>query len=119
MTDSSDTHVWAMLKNEHDENIDVEFVMRKNTMSNEDWFEICLRNETPMLNQVATSAAPTASAVKRTEQCMDGTVGVDLCQVGWIIQNKIGPKLEIPPWFPDSGIRNEFEMHDVDIIPRN
>ena len=42
LIENSDTRAWAML-NEHDENIEVEFVMCKDTM-NTDSFEICLQN---------------------------------------------------------------------------
>ena len=67
---------------EHDESIEVKFVLRKDTLNTEDWVEICLQNEAPMFNPLATSSAPTASAVKGTEQYTDGTAGVDLYQVG-------------------------------------
>ena len=63
---------------EHDENIEVEFITRKDTMDLKDWVELCLQNEAPMFKPLATSSAPAASAVKGTEQYTDGTTGVDL-----------------------------------------
>ena len=81
VTESSDACVWAML-NEHDEKIDIEFVMRKDTMA-----EFCLQSEAPMFNPDGTSSAPTASAVKGTEQYTNGTAGVDLHQMARMAQN--------------------------------
>ena len=59
-----------------------EFVQRKDTMKTEDCVEVCLQNESPLFNPLATSAAPNASPVKGTEQYTNGTSGVDLYQVG-------------------------------------
>ena len=44
------------------------------------WVEMCLQNEAPMFNLFSTSSAPTASALKRTEQYTNGTTGVGPCQ---------------------------------------
>ena len=67
VTEDSDTRVWVML-NEQYENIMVEFVQRRDTTNTEDWVEACLQNEAPMFNPLATSFAPTASAVRGTER---------------------------------------------------
>ena len=50
--------------NKHEQNIEVEFVTRKDTMNTQDWVEICLQNEPPMFNPLAAEASSFRAAPK-------------------------------------------------------
>ena len=128
--EQSDTRAWAMLR-EHDENIEVEFVLRKDTTNTEDWVEICLQHEAPLFNPLATSSAPTSLAVEGTENYTSGLTGVDLYQVGSYgsalscLRSTFTPKLKDvkafegaghvnrtrPPDCPDGPLAMEASLH--------
>ena len=129
VTEQSDTCAWAMLQ-EQDENIEVELVMRNDTVNTEDWVEICLQDEASLFNPLAASSAPTASPVKGTEQRTDGLIGVDLYQVGsygsalsclrsksicameGLCQSKAAPNLKDAKALQGAGHVNRTRPHD-------
>ena len=47
-----DTSAWARL-NDVDENVNVEFLHRRDAMNPEDWVEVCLNNDARMFNLLA------------------------------------------------------------------